>query len=620
MRRGFSVLISVFFICAVAAPTHALVRGKPVHGLALYGEPKYGPGEVFDHVNPNAPKGGTFRINAAAPTFDSFNPFIVKGTPAAGLVFLGTNGYFVEGLTVQGSDEPFTQYCLLCETMEVADDDSWIEFVIRPEAKFHDGSSITADDVIFSFETLMEKGHPFYKFYWGDVEKTEKRGDRTVRFHFSNQDNAELPLVMGQLPVLSRSYWNNETFESGSLDIPVSSGPYRISSFEPGRFVIYTRDPNYWGENVAITAGTHNFDEIRIDYFRDTEVAFQAFKAYQFDHLIENTALRWATGYDEDTIESGLMKKESFKDGMPDSTQGFVMNLRRSKFSDRRVREAMGLAFDFDWSNKTLAYGQYAPMKSFFGGSELAATGLPKGEELEILEKYRDQVPSEVFEKPFEPTRTDGSGNNRTNLLKARQLLTAAGWEIQNGALSHAKTGEKFEFEFLLGQAGLEKWITPYLRSLERLGIKGTMRTVDSTQYVNRINTFDFDMMVGVPNQSISTGNEQREFWGSEAADRPGSRNWSGIKDPAIDAIVEGLISATTRESLIAHTRALDRVLLWNHYFVPELSVPATRHAYWNKFGHPEKTPLQGPDLATWWHDADKAAIIDAKFNVRSED
>ncbi len=620
MRQSLQATICAVLICAGIAPSHALVRGEPVHGLALYGEPKYGPDEIFDYVNPNAPKGGTFRINSPAPTFDSFNPFIVKGTPAAGLTFLGTNSYFIEGLTVQGSDEPFTQYCLLCETMEVAEDDSWIEFVMRPEAKFHDGSPVTADDVIFSFETLTEKGHPFYKFYWEDVERAEKRGERTVRFHFSNLENAELPLVMGQLPILSKSFWTDEMFESGSLDIPVSTGPYRIDSFEPGRFITYTRDPNYWGKDLAITAGTHNFDEVRIDYFRDLEVAFQAFRAYQFDHLVENTALRWATGYDEDLIESGLMKKESFTDGMPDNTQGFVMNLRQSKFSDRRVREAMALAFDFDWSNKTLAYDQYAPMESFYGGSELAATGLPKGEELAILEAHRDQLPDEVFTTEFAPPRTDGSGNNRANLLKARQLLAAAGWEIQGGVLTHAESGEKFEFEFLLGQPGLEKWITPYLRNLDRLGIKGTMRTVDSTQYVNRINAFEFDMVVGVPNQSISPGNEQREFWGSEAADRPGSRNWSGIKDPAIDSIVEGLVSAGTRASLVAHTRALDRVLLWNYYFVPQLSVPATRHAYWNKFGHPEKTPLQGPDLAAWWYDAEKATVIDAKFNVRNAD
>ncbi|MBD24245.1 MAG: hypothetical protein CMG46_04485 [Candidatus Marinimicrobia bacterium] len=617
MQEKLSALIIALFACASFSPAQAIVRGKPVHALALHGEPKYAPGETFDYINPNAPKGGTFRINAAGLTFDSFNPFIIKGTPAAGLNFLGTNGYFIEGLTAQGRDEPFTQYCLLCETMELADDNSWIEFVIRREAKFHDGSSVTADDVIFSFSILIEKGHPFYKLYWGDVKKVEKRGLRTVRFYLGNQENAELPLVLGQLPVLSKSHWDNGVFESGSLDIPASSGPYKISKFEPGRFIVYARNPQYWGKDISVTAGTHNFDLIRIDYFRDSEVAFEAFKAYQFDHLVENTALRWATGYNNDLIDSGLMKKESFKDGMPDTTQGFVMNLRKSKFSDPRVREAMGLAFDFDWSNKTLAYDQYVPMESFFGGSELAAYGLPDGLELKILEKYRGQIPDSVFTEAFSPARTDGTGNNRTNLLKARQLLEAAGWRVNNGFLTNSKSGEKFEFEFLLGQAALEKWITPYLRNLERLGIRGTMRTVDSTQYVNRINSFEFDMVVGVPNQSISPGNEQRDFWGSEAADTMGSRNWSGIKNSAIDAIIEELISAPSRESLVAHTRALDRILLWSHYFVPQLSVPASRHAYWNKFGHPDKIPLQGPDFNAWWYDRDRAAAVDAALKVR---
>ncbi|HCX14085.1 MAG TPA: hypothetical protein DGZ24_02065, partial [Rhodospirillaceae bacterium] len=466
MQEKLSALIIALFACASFSPAQAIVRGKPVHALALHGEPKYAPGETFDYINPNAPKGGTFRINAAGLTFDSFNPFIIKGTPAAGLNFLGTNGYFIEGLTAQGRDEPFTQYCLLCETMELADDNSWIEFVIRREAKFHDGSSVTADDVIFSFSILIEKGHPFYKLYWGDVKKVEKRGLRTVRFYLGNQENAELPLVLGQLPVLSKSHWDNGVFESGSLDIPASSGPYKISKFEPGRFIVYARNAQYWGKDISVTAGTHNFDLIRIDYFRDSEVAFEAFKAYQFDHLVENTALRWATGYNNDLIDSGLMKKESFKDGMPDTTQGFVMNLRKSKFSDPRVREAMGLAFDFDWSNKTLAYDQYVPMESFFGGSELAAYGLPDGLELKILEKYRGQIPDSVFTEAFSPARTDGTGNNRTNLLKARQLLEAAGWRVNNGFLTNSKSGEKFEFEFLLGQAALEKWITPYLRNL----------------------------------------------------------------------------------------------------------------------------------------------------------
>lgn len=597
-----------------ATPAEAVVRGKPVHALALYGEPQYGPDQVFDYVNADAPKGGRLRLSALA-TFDTFNPFSIKGRPAAGLTFLGTNGFFTEGLTTQGANEPFTQYCLLCETMELAEDNGWIEYTLRAEARFHDGKPVTPEDVIFSFETLLETGAPYYKMYWGDVAKAEKTGPRKVRFTFKTKDNAELPLIMGQLPVLNKAFWETRGIEDTTLDVPVSSGPYKIASFEPGRFVVYQRDPNYWGKDVAVTRGTHNFDEIRFDYYRDDQVAFEAFKAYQYDHITENTALRWATGYDQKVIDSGLMVKEEFRDELPDNAQGFVMNQRRAKFQDVRVREALALAFDFDSSNKTIAYGQYEPMSSYFQGSELAATGLPQGEELAVLTKYKGKIPDTVFTTPFQPPRTTGAGNIRTNLLRARDLLTAAGWEVQGGTLVNKASGEPFTFEFLLWQQGLERWISPYLQNLERLGIKGSLRMIDTTQAINRLNEYDFDMVVGVPAQSISPGNEQREFWGSAVADNPGGRNWAGIKNPVVDAIIEGLITAQTRESLVAHTRALDRVLLWNWYVVPELSAGQIRQAYWNKFGHPAMVPLHGPNIVTWWIDPAKAAKVDAARN-----
>ncbi|MDX2225292.1 MAG: extracellular solute-binding protein [Rhodospirillaceae bacterium] len=601
------ILFSIALAVSAAAPATALVTGKPVHGLALYGEPKYGPDfKHFSHVNPDAPKGGTLRLSAPGG-FDSLNPFIPKGIPAAGLTYLGDAGFFIEGLTMSGADEPFTAYCLLCETVEVAADRSWIEFALRPEARFHDGSPVTPADVIFSFETLMAKGQPLYQLYWGDIERAEQTGERKVRFVFKTKDNAELPLITGQIPIISKAYWEKRDFAAGGLDVPVSTGPYRIDRFEPGRFIVYKRDPNYWGRDLPGKIGTDNFDEIRYEYFRDNDVAFEAFKSDNFDIFVENTATRWATGYDERLLADKKMIKEGFRDGLPDDVQVFVLNLRRAKFADARTRQAIGLAFDFDWSNKTLAFGQYEPVSSFFQGSELAATGLPVGEELAILEKYRDRVPPEVFTTEFKPPRTDGSGNNRENLLKARALLAEAGWKSEGGALVNA-AGEKLEIEFLTAQQGIEKWFAPFIRNLERLGIKGQIRLVDTTQYVNRLGEFDFDLVLGGPNQSISPGNEQREFWGSEAADRPRSRNWSGIKNPVIDAIIEDLIKAPTRDSLAAHTRALDRVLLWNHYVVPQLSVPVTRYAYWNRFGHPAATPLRGVDLTTWWFDTDRAA------------
>lgn len=619
MKRPSLSALRLAGLCIVglmtATSANAIERGKPVHGLSMYGVPKYGPKDIpTDIVNPKAPKGGTLRMGAVG-SFDSLNPFIVKGAPAGGLNYLGNDRhfYFIEPLMARASDEVNATYCLICETTEVAADNTWQEFTIRAEARFHDGTAVKADDVVFSFETLMAKGNPQYKFYWGDVARAEKINDRKVRFWFSNPNNAELPMVMGELPILNKAFWSKRDFESSTLDIPVSTGPYRIAGFEPGRFITYKRDPNYWGKGLPLSQGAYNFDEIRIEYYRDDDVTFEAFKAYQFDLRIESTSARWATAYDTAVVDAGLMKKETFTDGQPDSAQVFVMNLRRDKFSDARVRQALALAFDFDWSNKTLAYGLYAPMSSYFMGSELAATGLPQGEELEILEKYRGKIPDEVFTTPFTPPRTDGSGNNRANLLTARNLLKEAGWEPKNGVLTNTKTGATFELEFLLAQPSLDKWVNPYLQNLSRLGIKGQLRVVDVTQYLNRLNNYEFDMLVGGPGQSASPGNEQREFWGSAAADRPGGRNLSGIKNPAIDGLIEDLIASKSRESLVARTRALDRVLLWNWYTVPQLSHGSIWWAYWAKFGRPERTPLQGPSLATWWFDAAKSSEIDEK-------
>lgn len=600
-------------LAVLASPASAMVRGKPVHGLSLYGEPKYGPDfKNFDYVNPAAPKGGTIRMSGFG-TFDSFNPFAVKGTSAGLIQAMGAANYmyFVESLFVRGADEPGTSYCLLCQTVEVAPDGTWEEFTLRPEAKFHDGSPVTADDVVFSFEQLMAKGAPLFQMYWGDVIKAEKTGDRKVKFHFKDGGNTELPGIVGELPVLSKAWWSKHDVANSTLDVPVFSGPYKLDKFEPGRYVVFKRDPNYWGRNLPVTKGAFNFDEIRIDYYRDDDVAFEAFKAYQFDYHLENVSMRWATAYDKSVVDSGLMVKDDIRDGLPDRAQIFVMNMRKPLFTDRRVREAFALAFDFDWGNKNLSYGLFAPVNSYWVGSELASTGVPQGEELAILEKYRGKIPDEVFTKPFTPPRTDASGNNRDNLVKARTLLTAAGWTVKNGVLVNAK-GEPFEFEFLLAQQSMEKWVNPFFQNLAKLGIKGRIRVVDTTQYINRITNFDFDMMVGGPGESISPGNEQRENWGSASADKKGGRNVGGIKDPVVDAIVEELIVAKTRESLVAHTRALDRVLLWNWYGIPMLSTPSDWIAYWNKFDKPAKVPMQGPDPALWWYDSVKAAKVDA--------
>lgn len=615
MRETIAALGVLLTLTGV--PAQALVTGKPVHGIALYGEPKYGPDFThFAYHNPNAPKGGTLN-RASIGTFDSFNAFSFKGNkPSPGVIhYSGAANYmyFNESLTIRSANEPGTWYCLLCETVEVAPDRMSIEYSLRPEARFHDGSPVTVEDVIFSFETLMTKGHPRYKIaYWGDVTRAEKTGERKVRFHFRNDKNVELPLVMGELPVLNKKFWADRDFEAVTLDVPVATGPYKIDRFEAGRYYVLKRDPNYWGKDLPLLKGTHNFDELRFDYYRDDDVAFQAFMNGSLDLRGESDSTRWATGYDESLVKAGPLVKESFSDGQPDEKHPFVLNIRRPLFADIKVRKALALAFDFDGTNRTVAYGLMAPFQSYWQGSDIAATGLPTTEELAILERFRGQIPDEVFTTEFKPPRTEGEGALRENLLAAQKLLAEAGWELKNGALINTKTGTPFEFEFLIHLPLYEKWIGPYLLNLERLGIKGRIRIVDPTQYLNRMNEFDFDMVMGeLPywgGQSDSPGNEQREMWGSTAAEQQGSENWIGIKNPAIDAIIDELTRAPTRESLLTHAHALDRVLLWNHYVIPAYVEPEIWWAYWNKLGRPDITPNDGPNPATWWYDEAKAA------------
>jgi microcin C transport system substrate-binding protein len=608
--------------CFSSNDAEALVRGKPVHSLALYGEPKYGPDmKYFPFVNPDAPKGGTIRRRLLG-TFDSFNSFSFKGTPPyPGIIHYAGNATFFyvnEALMQRSADEAgMVQYCLICETVEVAEDLLSVEYTLRPEARFHDGSPVTPEDVIFSFEALTTKGHPRFKLYWGDVDRVEKTGDRKVRFVFKTAANTELPMLVGEVPVLSKKFWEGRDIEAPTLDIPNTTGPYRIDRFEPGRFFVLKRDPNYWGKDLPNSRGVFNFDEVRVDYYRDDDVAFQAFMADAYDIFVDSEARRWATGYDQKLIDSGQLIKKEAEDGQPDEIHPFVMNIRRSMFADRKVRQALGLAFDFDATNKAIGHSIMAPFTSYWMGSDLASsnTAPPQGEELAILEKYRGRIPDEVFTTPYTPPRTDGTGNVRDNLLKAQEILKEAGWQLKDGVLTGAN-GTKLEFEFLIKDSIFETWIIPYLQNLERLGIKGTLRRIDPTQYLNRMNEYDFDMTIGdFPwgGQSDSPGNEQRENWGSAAADRTGSENWIGIKDPAVDEIIEDLIKSPTRETLTAHAHALDRILLWNHYVVPAYAEPKILWAYWNRLGHPEVTTKSGPNPAYWWYDAAKAAALEAK-------
>ncbi len=578
----------------------------PAHGLAMHGEPKYGPDfKHFEYVNPDAPKGGSIRM-AALGGFDSLNPFIIKGDAAAGVSFI------YDTLMTNAADEAFSEYGQLAETVRTPEDRSWVEFTLRKEAKWHDGKPVTADDVIFSFETLVSKGAPFYRYYYGNVDEVTKLGEYTVRFHFKLGENRELPLILGQLPVLPKHFWDGKEFDSATLEIPLGSGPYRVKAVDPGRSVVMERVPDYWGKDLPVNKGMYNYDIIEFEYYRDSQVAIEAFTAGRFDYRSENSSKAWATSYDVPAVKKGLIKLERFDHDRTQGMQGFAYNLRRDLFKDSKVREALAYAFDFEWSNKNLFYGQYERTRSFFDNSELGATGLPSPEELALLEPYRDQLPPEVFTKAYQPPKTDGSGNVRSNLRTASKLLRDAGWVIKDGIRVNEKTGQKLEFEILLSSPLFERIVLPFAQNLEKLGVKARARTVESAQYRRRLDTFDFDMVVGNWGQSQSPGNEQRDFWSSDAADRQGSRNLIGIKDPVVDALIEKVIAAPDRESLIMACRALDRVLQWGHYVIPQFHSGYDRIAYWDKFGRPSVTPSGGTQFMAWWIDAEKAKRINA--------
>ncbi len=609
--RGRGALLAAPALAALALALAVAVPAAPPkllggHGLSMYGDLKYGPGfKHFAYVNPDAPKGGEVRL-AAIGTFDSLNPFIRKGVPAAGI------GEIFDTLMVGSADEPFSEYGLIAETIETPPDRSWVAFTLRPEARFHDGSPVTAADVIWTFETLKTRGHPFYRSYYAHVTRAEKVGERKVKFHFAPGDNRELPLIVGQMPVLSKAYWSKRDFEKTTLEPPLGSGAYAVESLEPGRSITYRRVKNYWGARLPVNVGRDNFDVIRYDYYRDSTVALEAFKAGQYDFRQENSAKSWATAYTGPAVSQGLIRKEQIPNEVPTGMQAYVFNERRPLFRDRRVRQALGYAFDFEWINTHLFYGAYTRTRSFFSNSELASRGLPAPEELKVLEPFRGKVPEEVFTREYAPPKTDGSGNIRDNARIAMQLLREAGWQVKGQRLVNGR-GEPFEFEILGADPGFEKVHLAFAKNLERLGIVARVRTVDTAQYQNRLDTFDFDVTVAVWPQSLSPGNEQRDFWHSSTADLPGSRNLAGIKDPVVDALVEQVIAAPDRPSLVARTRALDRVLLWGHHVIPHWHLQAWRVAYWDKFRRPAVAPRYSLGFDTWWIDPARAADLERR-------
>jgi microcin C transport system substrate-binding protein len=598
-----------------AFSAHAQSQGEPAwrHALSLFGDIKY-PADFkrFDYVNPDAPKGGVARMISVG-TFDNFNIAVagIKGTlaPAAALIY--------ENLMTRSQDEIGTEYGLLAEAASHPDDFAWVTYRLRKDARWHDGKPVTPEDVIFSIEVL-KKHSPMYGSYYRHVVKAEKAGEREVKFTFDTPGNRELPTIVGELPVLPKHYWEGTDSQGRQRDIsattlepPLGSGPYRIKEFVAGRSVRLERVRDYWGANLPTQVGLNNFDDMRFEFFRDNLVALEAFKADQADWIAENSAKQWATAYDFPAVAEKRVVKEEFPINDSGRMQAFAFNLRRDQFKDARLRRAFNYAFDFEEMNKQLFYGQYKRINSYFEGTELASTGLPEGQELQILETVRDKVPAEVFTTPYQNPVGGNPESVRANLRESARLMKEAGMEVRDRKLVDA-AGKPVTVEILVQDPSAERIALFYKPSLERIGITASIRVVDDAQYQNRLRSFDFDMIIDQWGQSLSPGNEQREFWGSPAADQPGSRNTIGIKNPAVDALIEKVIFAKDRADLVAATKALDRVLLWNFYVVPQFTYGFSRYARWDRFSHAEPLPKYGrsglPSL--WWFDADKAARI----------
>jgi microcin C transport system substrate-binding protein len=591
----------------------AAAQGGPEwrHGLSLMGTPKYPQGFAhFDYVRPDAPKGGLLRLGQQG-TFDNFNLFVsgVKGELENGIASL-----LYDTLMVPAQDEVATEYGLIAEAVSYPPDFSSVTYRINPAARFQDGSPITPADVKFSFETLKGSS-PFYAAYYHNVARAEL-AEGQITFTFSEAGNRELPQIVGQMPVLPKAWWEG-TAANGQkrkptetmLEAPLGSGAYRLASFDPGRLAVYERVPGYWGTNLPVNRGRNNFGTIRFEYFRDSTVLVEGFKGDRYDFRAENSARNWATAYDFPAVAEGRVVKEEFPTRNSGVMQGFAFNLRRPKFADARLRRAFNYAFDFEDINKTIFYGLYQRIDSWFSGTELASSGLPQGLELQLLESLRDKVPAQVFTTPYANPVGGTPEATRNNLREALRLLRDAGFELKGNQLV-AKSGEPLRVEFLGYDASLERYVLPYKQALERIGIGVDVRLVDAAQYQNRLRSFDFDITTSVFPQSLSPGNEQREFFGSAAADRPGSRNIIGIKDPAIDALIERVIFATDRDSLVAATRALDRVLLAHDFVVPQWTSRVSRTVRWNRFGRPEKLPEYGGSgfPGIWWYDEALAA------------
>ena len=622
-RRAASLGLASLALLGIDTP--AIADSDPVtrsNAWAILAKPALPPDfPYFPYVNPNAPKGGEVILSAVG-TFDNFNPFILRGSATMGLmgswVILpggsgsgSSVGHIWESLLTSSADEADAGYGHLAETIELPADKMWVAFTMRAEAKFSDGTPVTAEDVVWTYNTLLEKGRPSFKIQMADVKDVEVDGPRRVVFHFKSNQNRELPLILGGLPILPKHFFDGRDFTKPLTDAPIGSGPYRIASFELGRSITFERRPDWWAANMPTGKGTNNFDRVRIEYFRDSTVAMEAFKAGQIDLRSENISKNWATAYDFPAVSKGLVIKRDFNHHLPTGMQGYVMNTRRPVFANRLVREAMAQVFDFEWENKNLFYSSYTRTLSYFSNSPLASSGIPEGDELKLLEPYRKDLPPELFTEPFKLPVTDGSGNNREPMKRALELLEKAGWKVKDRKLVDAN-GEQMSFTILLDEPVLERPTLPYVQNLQKIGIDARVRTVDPAQYQHLVDSFDLDMLMMIFPEGEIPGNELRDYFTCAAAKAQGSFNVPGICDPVVDALVEKVITAQDRDTLTIVARALDRVLLWGWYLVPNWDSRVFHVAYWDRFGYPGKPVREGFNFDTWWVDPAKAKALEA--------
>ena len=594
--KKFLIIFAVFTLI-ISLNKHAY--SEKVHGIAMHGIPKYASDfENLDYVNPNAPKGGSVKFGSYG-SFDNLNRVAFKGSKAAGL------GYVNDTLMRRVWDEAFSLYGLIAEKVELPEDRSSITFYLNSNATFHDGSPITRDDVLFSLETFQTKGTPNQKKTYGKVIKTELIGNDGIKMIFENNEDKELPLIIaGFLPIIPKKFYENLDVTKTFLDIPLGSGPYQIDSLDPGRQIKYKRVENYWAKDLPVNKGLYNFDTIIYDYYKDSNVLVEAFKVGEYDFRREYNVKRWLSEYDFKAVQNGKVILTEMNNDRPVGMNGLVMNTRRDIFNNRNVRLALSYAYDHEWINKTIYQNAYVRTDSYFDNSPLASSGLPSKNELELLNVWKDEIPAEVFTETFTPPFTDGSGNDRKNLLKAKEILEKEGWNVENGKLF--KDGQEFKFEFLIVSPSDEKIALAYQSNLKKLGITMDVRTVDSSQYQERLLSYDFDMIKRYWGVSLSPGNEQQFYWGSEVGKKDGSRNYPGIDSPVVDALIEKLINASNRQELTTAIHALDRVLLWGHYVVPLYHSNKDRIAYWDFFEYPDEIPLYGIVIESWWINKDK--------------